>query len=227
LAAAADADPFGLANEPQTAVTIADEPQTEADCKCGEGCTCTNETGGVCECGPDCKCKPDKTDELFSQREQLAADYATNRRLDDIEKRIDSLEATQLDKADVEKIAEDVFRRLSVVVKNADGGQEIKTVQTRLGDGSILNIPMKPGQTLGAVFDPSTGQLMQFGQPRMVQHPAYQQPVQSYQFQDFELRQSPPMANGIRNVAVSFTGGSCANGQCGAQAQPVRRGWFR
>lgn len=161
------------------------------------------------------------------------------RDIDELFRRVDELERTKIDAAEAEAIAEKVFKRLSLVVNKADGGQELRPVDVRLGDGSTIKLTLKPGEQISSVLDPSTGQVIRFGQPTMVTVPTQSRPVEQYQFDLFTVRQSQPQTDGTRffNVRstpmqsncqmVTMPDGTTVQ-QCSgtAASQPARRGLF-
>lgn len=141
-------------------------------------------------------------------------DYNLSQIVDDLMERVATLEANQLNEKDVEAIAEKVFKRMTIVVNKADGGQELKTVEGRLSDGSVLKTTLEPGQTFATAIDPYTGQIVTLGKPTMVQVPKFEQPVKQWEFDSFTVRQSPPLQNGQSILGIQL-GSQCyedANG---------------
>jgi hypothetical protein len=161
------------------------------------------------------------------------------RDIDELFRRVDELERTKIDAAEAEAIAEKVFKRLSLVVNKADGGQELRPIDVRLGDGSTIKLTLKPGEQISSVLDPSTGQVIRFGTPSMVTVPNQSRPVEQYQFDAFTVRQSQPQPDGTRffNLRstpmqsncqmVTMPDGTVVQ-QCSgtAASQPARRGLF-
>jgi hypothetical protein len=135
---------------------------------------------------------------------QTMSDYELSRVVDDLMERVTILEETQLDEADVELIAEKVFKRMTIVVNKAEGGQELKTVEGRLSDGSILKTTLAPGQSFATAIDPFTGQAVVLGNPTMVKVPAYNEPVKQWEFDSFRVRQSPPLPTGEAIVGIQM-----------------------
>jgi hypothetical protein len=72
-----------------------------------------------------------------------------------LEARVQELEDTQLDEADVRKIAEDVFRKMSLTIAKPDGGQRAAIVNATSGNASIQ---LAPGEVLMGYTDPVSGQ---------------------------------------------------------------------
>jgi hypothetical protein len=139
---------------------------------------------------------------------QSMDDYELSRVVDDLMERVTILEETQLDEGDVELIAEKVYKRMTIVVNKAEGGQELRTVEAKLSDGSILKTTLEPGQTFATAIDPFTGQVVTLGNPTMVKVPAYREPVKQWEFDSFRVRQSPPLPTGQTIVGIQL------NDQC-------------
>ena len=72
-----------------------------------------------------------------------------------LETRIAELEETQLDESDVRRIAEDVFRKMSLTIAKPDGGQRAAIVNATSGNASIQ---LAPGEVLMGYTDPVSGQ---------------------------------------------------------------------
>ncbi len=161
------------------------------------------------------------------------------RDIDQLFRRVEELERTKIDAKEAEAIAEKVFKRLSIVVNKADGGQELKTYNVTIGDGSVLKMKLDPGQTVGSFIDPFTGKMLQYGEPTMVAVASQPIPVEQYSFETFTVRQTQPLADGSRTVNVQFGQPGCrvVNGkmvcsqavqtqQSQPITQPARRGLF-
>jgi hypothetical protein len=82
-------------------------------------------------------------------------------RLYRIESRLAELEETQLDEADVRRIAEDVFRKMSLTVGLPGGGQRSAVVNATSGSAAIQ---LAPGEVLMGYTDPVTGQYVRVQQ---------------------------------------------------------------
>lgn len=149
-----------------------------------------------------------------------------DRDIEELFRRVEELERTKIDATEAEEIAEKVFKRLSLVVNKASGGQEMRTVMAKMSSGAVVPVELGPGESLAAISDPSTGQFMQLQQPQMVAVPTYANPVESYRFDGFEVRQSSVLPTGNRNVGIQFM--DCSSGQCQPRPQSTARsGFFR
>jgi hypothetical protein len=136
-----------------------------------------------------------------------AADEFIERDIDELFRRVEALETTKIDAKQAEAIAEDVFKRLSIVVNKADGGQELKTFDVPISDGTVIKTTLGPGQSFGSLVDPVTGQTVFFGKPTMMSLPSQSHPVEQFQFQNFEVRQTAPTSDGYRSVNVKVGNG--------------------
>jgi hypothetical protein len=171
-----------------------------------------------------------------------AADEFIERDIDELFRRVEVLEETKVDAEQAEKIAEDVFKRLSIVVNKAEGGQELKTFDVAISDGTVIKTTLGPGQSFGSLVDPVSGQTVFFGKPNLIQLPGHAQQIEQYTMENFEVRQSAPAVDGTRSVNVKFGSGpitqSCqmvgnkmvcttvTQSSMQATAKPVRRGLF-
>lgn len=82
-----------------------------------------------------------------------------------LETRLAELEETQLDEADVRRIAEDVFRKMSLTVGLPGGGQRSAVVNATSGNASIQ---LAPGEVLMGYTDPVTGQYVRVQQQQSI-----------------------------------------------------------
>lgn len=148
------------------------------------------------------------------------------RDVEELFKRVEELERTKIDAAEAEEIAENVFKRLSLVVNKASGGQEKRTVMAKMSGGAVVPVELGPGESLAAISNPSTGRFMQLQRPKMVSVSAHTRPVESYQFDAFEIRQSSVQPNGSRQVGIQMM--DCSTGTCkpAARSQPPTRSGF-
>jgi len=71
-----------------------------------------------------------------------------------LEARVKELEDTQLDEADVRRIAEDVFRKMSLTIAKPGGGQRSAVVNATSGSAAIQ---LAPGEVLMGYTDPVSG----------------------------------------------------------------------
>lgn len=71
-----------------------------------------------------------------------------------LESRIAELEESQLDEDDVRRIAEDVFRKMSLTISSPGGKQRSEVVDASSGYASFN---LAPGETLSGYTDPITG----------------------------------------------------------------------
>lgn len=101
----------------------------------------------------------DETDNLESVNTFETADLAL--KIYRLETRLAELEETQLDEADVRRIAEDVFRKMSLTVGLPGGGQRSAVVNAASGSASIQ---LAPGEVLMGYTDPITGQYVRVQQ---------------------------------------------------------------
>jgi hypothetical protein len=97
--------------------------------------------------------------ELASRSIFETADLAL--KISRLETRIAELEETQLDEADVRRIAEDVFRKMSLTVGLPGGGQRSAIVNATSGNASIQ---LAPGEVLMGYTDPVSGQYVRVQQ---------------------------------------------------------------
>jgi len=82
-------------------------------------------------------------------------------RLYRLESRVTQIEDTQLDEADVRRIAEDVFRKMSLTIAKPGGGQRAAVVNATSGNAAIQ---LAPGEVLMGYTDPVTGQYIRVQQ---------------------------------------------------------------
>ena len=124
------------------------------------------------------------------------------RDIDELFRRVDELERTKIDASEAEKIAEKVFKRLSIVLNKSDGGQELQTFNVPISDGTVIKTTLGPGQTFGTLVDPVNGQVVHFGAPRNVVVQNQSLPVQEFVSQDYVVRQTEPASDGTRVINV-------------------------
>jgi hypothetical protein len=82
-------------------------------------------------------------------------------RLYRLESRVTEIEDTQLDEADVRRIAEDVFRKMSLTIAKPEGGQRAAVVDAAGGSAAIQ---LAPGEVLVGYTDPLTGRYVKMQQ---------------------------------------------------------------
>lgn len=75
-------------------------------------------------------------------------------KLDLLTAEVDQLKRTQLKEADVRRIAEDVFHKLSFTVQKSDGGQRSQVVNAST---NASGFQLNPGETIVGYTDPMTG----------------------------------------------------------------------
>lgn len=107
-------------------------------------------------------------DDIITGGAKPTAEVATNFETADLalkiyrlEAKVRELEESQLDEADVRRIAEDVFRKMSLTVGLPGGGQRAAVVNATSGNASIQ---LAPGEVLMGYTDPITGQYVRVQQ---------------------------------------------------------------
>lgn len=150
----------------------------------------------------------------------------------DLDRRVTALEESQLTRADVEEIAETVFKRMFVVNK-ADGSQELRSIEGRFSDGSTVRTTLGPGETFATAVNPATGERITLGNPAAMAVAGTSTPATVWESETTRIIQSPPSDAGFSTL--DFQQCQMINGKkvCGPaatvqtfQSKPVQRRSF-